>query len=107
MKTFKDLKNGDIAWIIDDGFNVNEVILMYKDICDGFTDNFIIFKFLDIYENETIVVLKESGEESNENWAYCDGGKIYLDKEIILEKLEDKLKDINDMINYLKKRKRN
>ena len=102
MKTFKDLQVGNIAWIIDDHFNVCEVILKSKDFHEGFTDNFITFQFFDKFDNKTIVVLHESGEESDKNWAYCNNGKIYLDKELILKKLEDKLKDINDMINYIK-----
>jgi hypothetical protein len=102
MKTFNDLKFNDTAWIIEDNFNVYEVTLTSKDICEGFNSNIIIYKFCDICFNETIVSLYESANESDKNWAYCNGGKIYLDKEPILKKLEDKLKDINDMINYIK-----
>lgn len=103
MKTFKDLKVGDIAWIIDKSFNIYEVKLMSKDISEGFTDNIITYRFHDMFDTETLVSLYESGKESDKNWAYCDGGKIYLDKEPILKILEDKLKDVSDMINYLKK----
>ena len=102
MKTFKDLKVGDIDWIIEDNFNVCEVILMSKNFHEGFTDYFNTFQFFDKFDNKTIVVLHESGEESDKNWAYCNNGKIYLDKEPILKKLEDKSKYINDMINYIK-----
>lgn len=103
MKTFKDLKFNDTAWIIDDNFNVYEVKLMGKDISEGFTDNIITYRFRDMFDTETLVSLYESSKESDKNWAYCNGGKIYLDKEPILKKLEDKLKDVSDMINYLKK----
>lgn len=102
MKTFKNLKLNDIAWIIDESFNVHEVKLISKDICEGFTDDIIVYQFCDIFDNETIVSLPESSNERNENWAFCAGGKMYLDKEPILKKLEMKSKDINDMINYLR-----
>jgi hypothetical protein len=102
MKTFKNLKLNDIAWIIDESFNVYEVKLMSKNSYEGFTDNIVVYQFSDMFDNETIVSLPESSNEEDDNWAFCAGGKIYLDKEPILKKLEMKSKDINDMINYLK-----
>ena len=107
MKSLKTLNVGDKAWVLYDDLyatrHVNELTLVNREHrYDGFCGRIYALVFHDDRKNAITVNYDEYGSEGNRSWAYTQGGTIELEKDVVIERLEKKIDELNDELNKLK-----
>lgn len=107
MKSLKTLNIGDKAWVLYDDLyatrHVNELTLVnHEHRYDGFCGRIYTLVFHDDRKNVITVNYAEYSSEGDRCWAYTRGGVIELEKDVVIERLEKKIGELNDELKKLK-----
>lgn len=107
MKSLKTLNIGDKAWVLYDDIyanvHVNELTLVNRENrYDGFCGRIYTLVFHDDRKNVINMSYNEFGSEGDRCWAYTRGGVIELEKDVVIERLEKKIGELNDELKKLK-----